>query len=269
MKGSRAPVIVLTLLMAVSCRSAIFGQEEPSEPDQASAPDYASETSVEVTEETWEPEAAPVPEDAWRSDLDAIADLLIDGRPREAAERATQLLEVQGLPKDVTARAQELRRKAEEKLLSAPAAAPRQKVVVSGRGDEEEEEEEKKDPPVPSFQVRLARIGTGFKEGTIGSLRISEAGLAFVAQGKARGNWTVAWKDLVESRKDEGMWDTAYPFVIVDRRGNRHFLTRIDGKGRYLSSDPVLAAIAEGRRKQKVPKPEAIIEEPDPSENDF
>ena len=80
-------------------------------------------------------------------------------------------------------------------------------------------------------------------------LRISAEGLAFTQDGKGKAEWTVAWQAFSAARRDDGIWDVPEPIVVIDRRGSKHYLTRIDGKGRYLPAGPILSAI-EKERKQ-------------------
>lgn len=116
------------------------------------------------------------------------------------------------------------------------------------------------------FNVRLARVGSGFEAGTSGMLRISEAGLDFIPKGQARVGWTVRWRDLAAARADEdGFWDALYPPVLlVERGGRKHYLARIDAQGRHLPADPVLASIAEARRQHELAKKSEPIKPPEP-----
>lgn len=236
MRASRIPRLVIALIFLAIClgRSAAPGQEDVQE-------------SLESGDAQ-----APEPSQNWQRELDAIADLLIDGKSAQARERAGKLLETQDLPDSVAVRARELQQKAEMKL-AATSASPEPKKETASTG-----ENEKRERTEPTFNVRIARIGSGFDAGTSCLLRISETGLEFSRKGQSREDWTIRWRDLVEAREDDGLWDTPYPpVVLVERGGRRHYLAQVDAKGRHLPGGPLLAAIAEGRRRQKTLKPAA------------
>lgn len=130
-----------------------------------------------------------------------------------------------------------------------PVAALRPRVEMKGSGEK----------PVPprveesSFAVREGLVGGGFHAGVAGSLRIRPAGIAFL-RGE-REEWSIRWENLVEASKDEGYWDSPYPLLLTEKGGKRRYVTRIDERGRYLPGEPLLAAIARGRRSRggKVP----------------
>lgn len=228
----RRPSFVMVLILLAACLGgiAVQGQEvvEPSEPEET------------------RPMAAPEPVEDWQAELDEIADLLIDGKPVEAKKRSTELLDTPDLPDPVAARARGLLQKAEEKLAASPGGPePRRKIEISG-------EDGKPKTSGTTFNVRLARIGSGFESGMSGLLRISETGLVFSRKGKAKENWTIPWSDLADARQDDGLWDAPYPPVLLlERSGRRHFLVQVDAKGRHLPPGPLLSAIAQGRRRQK------------------
>lgn len=100
-----------------------------------------------------------------------------------------------------------------------------------------------------SFLVREALVRGGFSQGVTGNLRISPAGLSFTLNGKSREEWAISWRDLKEVSKDAGTWDISHPLVVVDQKGRKRYIARIDGKGNYLPGDAILAAIATARRQ--------------------
>lgn len=258
MKGSRRLSLTLLIFLAASTGSfAAAGQGQ-----DVQEPPVAAEEQVAPV-----PESPPetVPETSvqdWQSELDAIADLLIDGKPAEARQRTAKLLETQNLPEAVAARARDLQQKADARLAAEPApTVPRKKIEIP---------EKPSDSPKPSsgasFKVRLARVGSGFEAGTSGVLSVSETGLAFLRQGKPSSEWLIRWGDLAEAREDDGLWDVPYPpLVLIERGGRKHYVAPVDGKGLYQSGSSLLSAISEGRRKQKGPKSGPAGHEPEPS----
>ncbi len=194
----------------------------------------------------------------WEQELDAAVDLLIDGDYATAIEKLDGLLKRVEVPEEVAARARVLRGKAEGKLATAGNPEGPRPVVRIPAPD---------GAPPPraeaSFKVRHARIGEGFAAGSSGKLLISSAGVVFTPHGRSRQGWSVAWRDLAEARKDTGMWDSPYPLVIVEHGGRERFVALIDGSGRHQPGDPILTAIAEGRRRRaKAEKAAAKAAEP-------
>lgn len=192
----------------------------------------------------WPAEEASRPTaESYSAELEAISDLLIDGKNAEANRRATRLLEEEDLPVDVATRARELRAKAETRSQTPKPAELQRKIEIQG--------------PEPaaggaSFEVREALVGGGFDPGVSGRLRITSAGLSFTPHGKS-APWTVKWPNLTEARQDTGIWDAPDPVVLIERGGGKRYIVRIDEKGRYLSSAPLLAAIARGRTQPAAP----------------
>jgi hypothetical protein len=181
----------------------------------------------------------------WHRELHDIADLLIDDKPAEAGQRAAKLLLEAQLPEEVAARARELSAKAEEKL---------ERVVQAPRADEApEKDKKKKNPPAApaavSFRVRLGEAGKGFAEGAAGQLLISSAGLTFTREGSARADWSILWQALTDARRDSGLWDVPFVLAMTERGEQIRYLARVDGGGRYLPGDPILAAIDKERRR--------------------
>lgn len=128
------------------------------------------------------------------------------------------------------------------------APEPRMKIEI----------EEKKDtPPKASaasvfFLVREALVGGGFSQGVTGDLRVSPTGLGFTPKGKSREEWSISWRDLQDVSKDAGTWDVSHPLVIVDQKGGKRYIARIDGKGNYLPGDAILAAVLQKRSAKTV-----------------
>jgi hypothetical protein len=233
-------MITLSLLAALLHASAVRGQ--------TGAPEEPPAPGVET----------PSPD--WQRELDAIADLLIDGRNVEAQEKASALLSHENLPEEVARRAKELQQKAEAKLASP---SPATEISIKPAEPARETEPNEREFAEKSFTVRLAQVGRGFIAGTSGSLRISETGLSFLRKGQKREDWVVPWSDLAEAREDDGLWDTPYPpIAIVERGGRKHFVARIDAQGRYLPSVPMLSAITASRGKKAVPQQKPGDKEP-------
>ncbi len=133
----------------------------------------------------------------------------------------------------------------------AKAPEPRKKIEIEG----------KKNAPAPQspssiFLVREALVGGGFRQGVTGNLRVSATGLGFIPKGQSREEWAIPWRDLQEASKDNGAWDISNPLVIVDRKGRKRYIARIDEKGNYLSGDAILAAIRQKRSTKSDPSDE-------------
>ena len=226
---------------------------------------------------------------AWDREIAAITELLIDGSFAPVRQRAIRLLEEEELPDDSVLRVQDLLATAAAKLreggsqAESPAepsqaaphhaepdhaepdqAEPAQAEPAPSEPEPSQEDVEiritpsRKKPPgkdpepiaLKSFRVRLAEVGGGFTPGANGVLRLSDDGLRLVPEGKKMKGWAIRWADLAAARPDDGMWDSPYPLVITDRGGHKYFVTRIDGQGRYLPGSPILAAIAQARKKR-------------------
>lgn len=128
------------------------------------------------------------------------------------------------------------------------APEPRRKIEIQG-----DEEAPAKTPAASDvFLVREALVGGGFNRGVTGSLRVSPTGLGFTPKGKKREEWSIAWRDLRQVSKDDGTWDISHPLVIVDQKGRKRYVARIDGKGNYLPGDPILAAVRQKRSAKNV-----------------
>jgi hypothetical protein len=240
--GRRSPGLLLTGLAVVLGWLWPAGPAGAFQTRKALDPP-ASQQARPETSRLEKPAAAAAPEFAdpllaWRREVDVIADLLIDGRCKEARDQADQLLARKGLPEEIAARARELRDKADAKL--AKLAGP--KVEVQGAVKKDPE------PPKPqrsSFQVQVGLAGTGFRKGARGQFQIAEERLIFVPRDKGQRGWSIPWPELEKAGKADGLWDVAYPIVILQRGGVKHYVVRIDERGRYLPGEPILAAIRE------------------------
>jgi len=206
------------------------------------------------------PEAAAGPS-AWSAEILRITDLLIDGdewQAREAEERADRLLRDPRLPADLAARARELKKKAAAKLESAaasnppdppaappPAATPpaAPPAAASARG-----EEPVAGHPDKVFPARTAVAGKGFGAGSVGQLRLTPEGIAFERKGQGAREWSMSWTDLVSASRDDGLWESPFTLLLVERTGRKRYLSLIDGHGRYVAGDPLLNAIAAGKK---------------------
>jgi hypothetical protein len=202
------------------------------------------------------PEAAADPASDWNAEILRITDLLIDGdewQVREAEERTDRLLRDPRLPADLATRARELKKKATAKLESAaasnapgpPAAPPAETppAAAPARGEE---------PAVGHsdkvFSARTAVAGKGFGVGSAGQLRLTPEGIAFERKGQAAREWSVSWPDLVSASRDDGLWESPFTILLVERTGRKRYLSLIDGHGRYVAGDPLLNAIAAGKK---------------------
>jgi hypothetical protein len=206
-------------------------------------------------------EAAADPVSAWSSEILRITDLLIDGgewQVREAEERADRLLREPHLPADLAARARELKKKASAKLESAaasnppsppaapppaapPPAAPPPALPAGG-------EQPGGGYPDKAFPARTAVAGKGFGVGAEGQLRLTPEGIAFQRKGQATREWSVSWTDLVSASRDDGLWESPFTILLVERTGRKRYLSLIDGHGNYIAGDPLLNAIAAGKK---------------------
>lgn len=270
--------LVVTLLLWAACSVGLMAQnaQPPAEAELTGATESGVEENAEVQdqeqqvpaepEEPAAPDSVPTTVDAspdWQLELDQITDLLIDGKPQEAKEKAELLLAVENLPEDIAARARTLRDKADAKLAgSRPVVStPRPKIEIPAKAEDSEKTKKSETPlKEQSFKVRMAAIGSGFSQGMTGLLLISETGISFVPQGKNREDWAIRWKDLVEARSDTGLWDVPYPLVLIERGGRKRYVARLDQKGNYLPGAPLLSAIAEARRAQKASPPKQTTE---------
>lgn len=183
----------------------------------------------------------------WDREIGAILDLLIDDRFSEAEDRAARLLEREDLPEHLASWLRELQAKAQERL-GGVAAEPRQKIEA---GSEKKAPEQEPAAAEDSFPVRVALIGGGFAAGVSGRLSISRQGIAFTPKKKGGEAWSVPWRELAEARRDDGLWDVSYAILISDRKGRKHYVARIDDRGRYLSGDAILSVISRSRRASK------------------
>lgn len=139
---------------------------------------------------------------------------------------------------------------------SGKPSAPRKKIEIEGNRDTP--------PKAPAasdfFLVREALIGGGFSRGVTGNLRVSPTGLGFTLNGKSREEWSIPWRDLQEVSEDTGTWDISHPLVIIDQKGRKRYIARIDGKGNSLPGDAILAAIRQKRSAKNLKSDEEATE---------
>ena len=93
----------------------------------------------------------------------------------------------------------------------------------------------------------LADIGA-VQVGAEGQLRLTPEGIAFQRKGQATREWSVSWTDLVSASRDDGLWESPFTILLVERTGRKRYLSLIDGHGRYVAGDPLLNAIAAGKK---------------------
>jgi hypothetical protein len=207
--------------------------EEPSTTPPTDEPARAVDETASTMGEAAEsavPECPPLAEASGRQgELDAIADLLIDGRPAAAKTAAEALLSAGALPPQVAARGRQLLAKAEE---LSPAPAPPL-------------------PPFPSasFAVLQAQVGGGFSAGASGRLQFAEEGVTFFERGRSEAAWAVDWDLVLGLTPDEGLWDARHPLVLRERNGSTRYFALIDNDGDSIRPDPLLAAFERARRE--------------------
>ena len=226
----------------------------PLPPDIPTAGSNASADPGETAgSNTGETAAAgtPAEERAWNAEILRITDLLIDGKAKEAKERADALLRESRLPGDLAARTRELKEKAEARLASAatqpqrldppeqtPAPAPAAPGGAPGGQHSDR-----------AFPVRLGVVGQGFRAGAEGQLRLTREGIDFGRAGKPAVEWSLSWSELASAARDDGLWESPFPILLVERSGRKRYLSMTDGHGHYVAGDPLLAAITEGQRE--------------------
>ncbi len=224
---------------------------------RALAPKAATPPQEEASEAQPPPDAAGTdPASAWKAEILRITDLLIDGddwQVREAEARADRLLREPRLPADLAARTRELKQKAAAKLESAAAASPPNPssppaepppFVPPPAAAPAVGVEPAKGRPDKVFSARTAVAGKGFGAGSEGELRLTPEGIAFQHKGQAAREWSVSWADLASASRDDGLWESPYTILLVDRTGRKRYLSLIDGHGRYVAGDSLLNAIA-------------------------
>jgi hypothetical protein len=123
------------------------------------------------------------------------------------------------------------------------APEPRKKIEIKG----DEGAPAKTSAASDVFLVREALVGGGFSQGVTGSLRVSPAGLGFTPKGKSREQWSLSWSEVQEVSNDAGTWDVSHPLVIVDQKGRKRYIARIDSQGNYLPGEAILAAVRQKR----------------------
>lgn len=197
-----------------------------------------------------------------RRELDAIADLLIDGRDMEAKTRAVRLLENDSMPQEVVDRATTLLEKADARLI---AARNGDGTATTGNGGEPDASRDDRNagpaadrkpegaPPeepeawLQSYRVRIGKLGEGFHDGDLGLLRIGKQRMLFIPWNRGGREWTVRWSEVAIVGRATGTWDVQYPIQIVETDGTKRFVARVDNRGAYIPTDSVLRVIDEAR----------------------
>lgn len=213
---------------------------------------------------------------AWKAEILRITDLVIDANEwqlREAVDKADRLLREDRLPADLAARARELKEKAVAKLASAnslggardePSFPPVKKVPaepstrVAPPTAALAVEAPVAERPDASFPARLAVVGKGFVIESDGQLRLTREGIAFRHKGQAAADWSVSWADLASASHDDGLWESPFTILLVERAGRKRYLSLIDGHGHYVTGEPLLDAIAAGRKASRRPPGKAV-----------
>jgi hypothetical protein len=201
--------------------------------------------------------AAPPPDDrageadAWKAEVLRITDLLIEGNPwqaREAGERADRLLRGGRLPADLVDRVRELKEKAAAKLASEPAQSLPAEPPTPPPAALPAAEEPGSQRADRTFPARLGVAGKGFDTGPEGQLRLAREGISFHRSGRSAADWSVSWADLTSASRDDGLWESPFTILLVERTGNKRYLSLTDGHGHYVAGDPLLSAIAAGKK---------------------
>jgi hypothetical protein len=188
---------------------------------------------------------------AWNAEVLGITDLLIEGHTgqlHEAVERAGRLLREERLPAELATRARQLKEKAETKLASSEAPIPLVEPPPFVPPRVEKSDGERVDA---TFSARLAVVGKGFGPGPEGQLRLTREGIAFSHKGQDAADWSISWGDLASASRDDGLWESPFTLLLVERSGGKHYLSLTDGRGRYVPGDRLLKAISEGQKAVK------------------
>jgi hypothetical protein len=195
--------------------------------------------------------ASPQEVDAWSAEVLGITDLLIEGRTpelHEAAERAGRLLREDRLPADLATRVRQLKEKAETKLGSAEVPIPLVEPPPYVPPRVEKPDGERVDT---TFSARLAVVGKGFGPGPEGQLRLTREGIAFSRKGQDAADWSISWGDLASASRDDGLWESPFTLLLVERSGGKHYLSLTDERGRYVTGDRLLKVISERQKAAK------------------
>jgi len=199
----------------------------------------------------------------WSREVLQIADLVLDGKLEAAVEQADCLLLEPRLPVDLVVRTRDLKDRAVAKLASAPppatgktapAAAEKAAPAVTAAGKrtvsapataagktEPASAAERSDSV---FTVRPATAGVGFGGEATAQLRLSKDGISLHRAGHGAAEWSVPWAELTSLAVDGGLWESPYTLVLAARGGHKHYFSLLDGRGRYASGAPLLAAVA-------------------------
>jgi hypothetical protein len=84
-----------------------------------------------------------------------------------------------------------------------------------------------------------------------GLLQLTREGIAFRRKRQAAAEWTLSWADLASASHDDGLWESPFTILLVERGGRKRYLSLIDAQGRYVAGEPLLSAIAAGRKAFK------------------
>lgn len=228
--------------------------EAPSPQDEVSAAERQP-----VTAGVPPPDATAADVSAWNAEVLRITDLLIAGNPwqaREAGERADRLLRDGRLPADLAARVRVLKEKAAAKLASetapgSPAEPPppaSSAPPTASPAARPADEEPAGGLAGTTFSARLGVAGQGFGSGPEGRLQLTREGISFRRNGRSAMDWSVSWAELASASRDDGLWESPFTILLVERTGRKRYLSLIDGRGRYVAGDPLLSAIAAGKK---------------------
>jgi hypothetical protein len=66
--------------------------------------------------------------------------------------------------------------------------------------------------------------------------------------GESKADWSLGWADLVSASHDDGLWESPFTILLAERTGHKRYLSLIDGRGRYLSGEFLLSAIASAQK---------------------
>ena len=56
------------------------------------------------------------------------------------------------------------------------------------------------------------------------------------------------WADLTSASRDDGLWESPFTILLLERTGRKRYLSLTDGHGHYVAGDPLLSAIAAGKK---------------------
>jgi hypothetical protein len=129
-------------------------------------------------------------------------------------------------------------------LAAAPRSSEALELPPGTATPELRDENERTGTATVTFSVRQAVVGTGFGVGMAGRLAISPQGISLTTAGHERPNWNLPWRELASAARDGGIWEVPFVLVLRARDGSRRYLAQVDARGRYVSGQPILEAIA-------------------------